>query len=96
MDRFQAVCVERKLSSPVHMKYSVPKGSVLSPKHYIMYTKPVCDICKLHGLLHHFYADDSHLYLSFKPTVAVCVSETLHRIEGCLADIVSWMHSYML
>ena len=78
------------------MKYSVPQGSVLGPKNYIMYTKPVGDICRRHGLLHHFYADDSQLYISFKPTEALCVSEALHRIEGCLADIVSWMHSNML
>ena len=80
----------------MHMKYSVPQGSVLGPKNYIMYTKPVGDICRRHGLLHHFYADDSQLYLSFKPTEALCVSEALHRIEGCLTDIVSWMHSNML
>ena len=67
-DRFQTVCVDGKLSSPVHMKYSVPQGSVLGPKNYIMYTKPVGDICRRHGLHHHFYADDSQLYLSFKHT----------------------------
>ena len=95
-DRFQTVCVNGQLSTPVHMTYSVPQGSVLGPKNYIMYTKPVGNICRRHGLQHHFYADDSQLYLSFKPTEALCVSETLQRIEGCLADIMSWMHSNML
>ena len=61
-----------------------------------MYTKPVGNICRSHGLQHHFYADDSQLYLSFKPTDALGVSEALQRIESCLSDIVSWMHNNML
>ena len=53
-------------------------------------------ICRSHGLKHHFYADDSQLYLSFKPFEAPGVSEALQRIESCLSDIVSWMHKNML
>ena len=49
-DRFQTVCVNGQLSTPVHMTYSVPQGSVLGPKNYIMYTKPVGNICRRHGL----------------------------------------------
>ena len=80
----------------VLMQYSVPQGSVLGPKYYTMYTKPVGTICRNHGLNHHFYADDSQLYLSFKPTVCVTVRDALRLVEGCLNDIVSWMHRYML
>lgn len=83
-DRFQTVCVDGMLSAPVGMNYSVPQGSVLGPKNYIMYTKPVGNICRSHGLKHHFYADDSQLYLSFKPFEAPSVSEALQRIESCL------------
>ena len=61
-----------------------------------MYTKPVGTICRNHGLNHHFYADDSQLYLSFKPTDCVTVREAVRRVEGCLNDILSWMHSNML
>ena len=78
------------------MQYSVPQGSVLGPKYYTMYTKPVGTICRNHGLNHHFYADDSQLYLSFKPADCVTVSEALRRVEGCLNDIASWMHRNML
>ena len=78
------------------MTYSVPQGSVLGPKNYIMYTKPVGDICRNHRLNHHFYADDSQLYLSFEPTDMDSQVVALRRIEACLNDIVSWMHSNML
>ena len=66
-DRYQTVCIDGKMSKPVRMQFSVPQGSVLGPKFYTMYTKPVGLICKKYGLRHHFYADDSQLYISFKP-----------------------------
>ena len=60
--------IDGKLSKPVLMEYSVPQGSVLGPKFFTMYNKPVGEICMKHGLSHLLYADDSQLYLSFKPT----------------------------
>lgn len=76
-DRYQTVTIDGKLSKPVLMKYSVPQGSVLGPKFFTMYTKPVGIICKKHGLNHHFYADDGKLYLSFKPTNSVSQKDGL-------------------
>ena len=60
----------------------------------MMYTKQVGTIC--HALNHHFYADNSQLYLSLKPTDCVTISEALRRVEGCLNDIVAWMHRHVL
>ena len=95
-ERFQSVSVNGEQSQPVLMKYSVPQGSVLGPKYFTMYTKPVGAICRSHGLLHHFYADDSQVYISFKPIDTVSQSEALHRIERCLTDIIAWMNTNML
>ena len=95
-DRYQTVCVDGELSEPVLMEYSVSQGSVLGPKHYVMYTKPLGDVIRAHGLQHHFYADDTQLYLSFKPNDKVVQSEALTRIENCLKDIELWMHQNML
>ena len=61
-----------------------------------MYTKPVGDICRNHGLNHHFYADDSQLYLTFEPLDTLSHIEVIQRVEACLNDIVSWMHHNML
>lgn len=61
-----------------------------------MYTKPVGEICKKHGLNYHYYADDGQLYLSFKPICTVSKSDSLDRIVTCLAEIVSWMNNNML
>ena len=38
-DRFQTICVDCELSLPVLMEHSVPRGSVLGPKHYVLYPK---------------------------------------------------------
>ena len=86
-DRFQTVCVNGKLSKPLHMTYRVPQWSILGPKSYVMYTKPVGAICQKHQLQHHFYADDYQLYLAFKPTDKTARNDTIQRIEACLNDM---------
>ena len=95
-DRYQTVCVDGELSTPVLMEYSVPQGSVLGPKNYVMYTKPLADIIRRHGLQYHFYADDTQLYVSFKPGDTMIQHEAVSRIESCLKDIEAWMHTNML
>ena len=74
----------------------MPQGSVLGPKYYVMYTKPVCAICRKYGLDNHFYADDSQLYVSLKPKDSDSKSEALSRIESCLNDTISWMNENIL
>ena len=95
-DRYQTVCIDGNMSKPVRLCFSVPQGSVLGPKFYTMYTKPVGLICKKYGLRHHFYADDSQLYISFKPIDDLSKTETLRRVEMCLKEILILMHTNML
>ena len=61
-----------------------------------MYTKPVGAICTKHNLQHHFYADDSQLYMAIKPKDSVSRDDALQLIEACLNDIVLWMKNNLL
>ena len=58
---------------------------------YSLYTTPLGDIARSHGLSYHFYADDSQLYLSFKASSSENMVSSKSKIEACVTDINSWM-----
>lgn len=74
--------------------YGVPQGSVLGPKFYCMYTKPVGDIVRSHSLQYHGYADDSQLYIVIKPTTVWGPVST--KVGACVEEVASWMSENML
>ena len=70
------------------LRCSVPQGSVLGPIFDVLYTSPLGDIVRSHGLSCYFYADDTQLYCSFKLHDQAA---SVQAIESCLNDIDAWM-----
>ena len=89
-NRSQSVTIEGVLSEKFKLDFGVPQGSCLGPLLFVVYASKLFKIIESHLPNVHTYADDTQLYLAFKPgkneANAVCA------MESCIADIRGWMH----
>jgi len=89
--RSQRVSIGDIFSHVAMLLFGVPQGSVLGPILFIIYTLPIGNIARTHGLNVHFYADDTQLYMAFDPTDHEDTTSVLARVENCISDIRTWM-----
>ena len=68
-----------------------PKGSVLGPLVFTMYTCPLGIIAQWYGVKYHLYAYDTQLYISLDPDNELNFSSSLKNLEHCIADIRLWV-----
>ena len=61
-----------------------------------LYTWPLGEICRSHGVTYHLYADDQQLYQSFHPPSMSSQMTCLEHLEACIAEIRQWMSMNML
>ena len=87
--RTQFVKIGTERSSRRNLFCGVPQSLVLGRILYSMYTSPLTH--SKHNMNHHFYADDSQIYLSFKPSAAGEPTTSKLRIESCIHDVNNWM-----
>ena len=88
-NRSQFVDINGSYSTKRDLKIGVPQGSVLGPLLYLMFTSPLAEVIKEHKLRYHLYADDTQLYLTFKPIDA---KSSIECVEKCVGDICRWMN----
>ena len=94
--RTHAVYIDDKTSSLIIIIFGVPQGSVLGPVKFTIYTIPLGDIIKAHGLKYHLYADDTQVYMSFDARNEEDLSACIAKVQSCVCDIKIWMTRNML
>ena len=95
-NRRQAVVVNGKLSSETSLMYGVPQGSVLGPLLFTLYITPLGSIIRRHGLVAHFYADETQLYITFDPKVGGAEEQAAAAMSAVIVEIRCWMkHNFL-
>ena len=86
-NRQQKVVVNGVESSIHTPGIGVPQGSVVGPILFTMYSSPLEDIIKAHNMSGMCYADDTQIYLRFKPGD---LQKAIQKVECCIKHIKQW------
>ena len=83
-NREQCIIIDGASSDTVALEYGFPQGSCIGPFGFKLYTKPLTEIARKHGIDIHLYADDTQLYTSFPPHQS---EDALEKLEQCIEEI---------
>ncbi|XP_078372669.1 uncharacterized protein LOC144656313 [Oculina patagonica] len=90
-NRSQQVVLGGCHSGSCNLPHGVPQGSCLGPLLFTIYSSKLFEVIKDHLPVAHAYADDTQLYLSFKPVSTSSQSEAIEARELCIKAIRAWM-----
>ena len=90
-NRSQFTSVNGATSKLFDLQYGVPQGSCLGPLLFVIYASKLFSVLEHHLPDVHAYADDTQLYISFKPDSSTEQSKALTALKNCIDDIKRWM-----
>ena len=91
--RSQFISVNGGRSRLFDVSCGVPQGSCLGPLLFVLYVSKLFSIVEKHLPDAHAFADDSQLYVSFKPDSTCDQLAAVAALEHCIDDIKDWMLS---
>ena len=80
-------------SPTVYIPCSVPLGSVLGPRLFVLYTVDLEDHVAKHGVSFHAFADDTQLYVHCRRDE---VTFAVLRLENCIEEVSDWISANRL
>ena len=92
LGRSQRILFDGVKSDSFDLRSSVPQGSCLGPLLFVVYTSKLFEIIQAHLPDAHCFADDTQLYLSFKPNSPTDQAEAVYAMERCINDLRKWMY----
>ena len=90
-ERSQRVFLEGCFSESSRLPHGIPQGSCLGPLLFTTYSSKLFEVIRDHLPVAHAYADDTQLYLSFRPDTTSSQSDAIEAMELCIKAIRAWM-----
>ena len=90
-DRKQHVVIPKSTSKPFDLFSGVPQGSYLGQILFITYASRLFHVIDKHLPDAQGYADDTQLYLLFRPDSTSSQEEALRTLGDCIADVRALM-----
>jgi len=87
-DRTFQVLYGGSTSPTVYIPCSVPRGSVLGPRLFILYTADLEDHVAEHDVSFHAFADDTQLYVHCRRNE---MASAVLRLENYVEEVSDWM-----
>ena len=95
-NRCQQVYIEGSLSNQRYLNCCVFQGSCLGPVLFVMRTSTLFKVIERRLPEAHCYADDTELYLTFKPDDVNAQDEVIRAMEDCIKDIRNWLIEFFI